>query len=233
MPKKRRHGTPRNLVAQVTPREGGGLALQVGGVTQSISLPITEGPEGVDDPHADYWGLMLPPGCPGNALLLGLGGGTVATLLARRCPDARITGVERDPTVLTLARDLFGLDALPHLSVVEADAFDWVPAQLALDGAVTDGAQRFDLVCVDLFEAGRLALGTLATPFLRQIAALLAPDGVASFNLMVTGRTPEQLHRLRRVFFIERETRLRGNLIVHAKALPREQWAAEARPPIM
>lgn len=233
MPKKRRHGTPRHPPAQVAPREGGGLSLQVGGVTQSISLPITEGSDGADDPNADYWGLMLPPGCPRRALILGLGGGTVATLLSRRCPDVAIVGVERDPAVLALARDLFGLDALPGLSIVEADAFDWVAAHVTSDGAPTDGANHFDLVCVDLFEAGRLAAGTLATPFLRQIAALLAPGGMASFNLMVTGRTPEQLHRLRRVFVIERELRLRGNLIVHLAPLAREQWSAEARPPIM
>lgn len=233
MPKKRRHGTPRNLVAQVAPREGGGLALQVGGVTQSISLPITEGVDGADDPRADYWGLMLPPGCPRHALLLGLGGGTVATLLSRRCPKANIVGIERDPTVLTLARDLFGLDTLPRLNIVEADAFDWVPAQLSPDGTLSEGAERFDLICVDLFEAGRLAPGVLATPFLRQIATLLTADGVVTINLMVTGRTPEHLHRLRRVFEIEREMRVRGNLLVHAKALPREQWAHEDRPPIM
>ncbi|MGH2486978.1 MAG: hypothetical protein ACRDHE_13290, partial [Ktedonobacterales bacterium] len=78
------------------------------------------------------------------------------------------------------------------------------------------GGERFDLICLDLFEAGRLALGTLATPFLRQVGALLAPGGVLTVNLMVTGRTPEQLHRLQRVFRIVRELRLRGNLVVHA-----------------
>ena len=236
MPKKRRRGTSRNPPAQVAPREGGGLALTVGGVTQSISLPALEAD---DDPRGDYWGLMLPPGCPQRALLLGLGGGTVATLLARRCPTAQMVGVERDQAVLALARDLFGLDTLPGLRVVVADAFEWVAAQFTADGALTvdtggaDEAERFDLICVDLFEAGRMVAGTLATPFLRQIAALLTAGGVASFNLMVTGRTPEQLHRLRRVFTVEREQRLRGNLVVHVRSLPRGQWTEEAQPAIM
>lgn len=234
MPKKRRHGTPRHIPVQVAPREGGGLALLVGGVTQSITLPTLEGADGSeDDPRGDYWALMLPPGCPRDALLLGLGGGTVAALLARRCPAARMVGVERDAEVLALARDLFGLDSLPNLRVVEADAFDWVAARFGADGALSAGAARYDLICVDLFEAGRLTNGVLATAFLRRVAALLTPGGVASFNLMVTGRTPEQLHRLRRVFHIERELRLRGNLIVHLTPLPREQWTSEARPAIM
>lgn len=236
MPKKRRRGTSRNPPVRVAPREGGGLALLVGGVTQSISLPddADAGDDPLGDPRGDYWALMLPPESrPRDALLLGLGGGTVATLLARRCPTARMVGVERDAAVLALARDLFGLERLPNLRIVEADAFEWMAAQLGADGALNADAMRYDLICVDLFEAGRLANGVLATAFLRRVAALLAPGGVASFNLMVTGRTPEQLHRLRRVFTIERELRLRGNLVVHLTPLPREQWTTEARPIVM
>lgn len=234
MPKKRRRGTPRQPPVQVAPREGGGLALLVGGVTQSITLPASDDTANAEnDQRGDYWGLMLPPGCPHDALLLGLGGGTVATLLSRRCPTARMVGVERDAAVLALARDLFGLDRLPQLRVVEADAFEWVAARFGADGALSADAARYELICVDLFEAGRLTNGVLATAFLRRIAALLAPGGVASFNLMVTGRTPEQLHRLRRIFSIERELRLRGNLVVHLTPLPREQWTTETRPAIM
>jgi spermidine synthase len=94
--------------------------------------------------------------------------------------------------------------------IVEADAFEWV------NGDAKSGVERFDLICMDLFEAGRLAPGALGTTFLRQVGALLEPGGVLTVNLMVTGRTPEQLHRLGRVFRIVRELRLRGNLVVHA-----------------
>lgn len=232
MPKKRRRGTSRRIPVQVAPREGGGLALKVGGVTQSISAAAAGAGAPDDELRGGYWRQMLPEaGCPQRALLLGLGGGTIATLLARRCPAVQMVGVERDPQVLALARDLFGLDTLPHLRVVEADAFAWVAAQVGPERQQPGDTERFDLICVDLFEAGRLVAGTLATAFLRQIAALLTPSGVATFNLMVTGRTPEQLHRLRRVFTIERETRLHGNLVVHLRPLPHAQRSAEAPPP--
>lgn len=218
MPKKRRRGTPRVLPVRVATREDGRLALQVGGVTQSISMP-EDGLDGAESSQG-YWGLMLPPMCPRRALLLGLGGGAVATLLARRCPAVRMVGVERDAAVLALAREAFGLSALTGLEVVEGDAFAWVDAQFSGELELAATVERFDLICVDLFEAGRLVAGTLATAFLRRIAALLAPDGVATINLMVTGRTSEQLHRLRRVFTVERELRLRGNLVVHLTPLP-------------
>lgn len=219
MPKKRRHRQQRPLPTRVEPREGGGLALLVGGVTQSVS---------VEHAHDGYWGMMLPPMCPDNALLLGLGGATVAHVLAARCPDAHIVGVERDAAVLALARASFGLDTLAQLRIVEGDAFAWVAAQFTDERlTLALNVKRFDLICVDLFEAGRLAAGLLATRFLRQVAALLTPNGVASFNLMITGRTPEQLHRLRRVFSIEREQRLGGNVVVHLKPLPLSDNPAE------
>ncbi len=222
MTKKRRKQS-RRLPVRTAPRENWGTALEVGGVVQSVSVPERE--DGVGDeagdnddeprpgPGGGYWGLMLPPGCPRRALLLGLGAGTVAHLLARRCPRTLMTGVERDTEVIAVARLEFGLVDLRHLTVVEADAFAWVSEHAATEPGT------YDLICLDLFEAGRLALGTLATPFLRQVAALLAPGGTLTVNLLVTGRTPEQLHRLRRVFAITQELRLRGNLVVHAQPL--------------
>ena len=222
--KRRRHGEPRALPVRVAQREGGVYALEVGGVTQSVSIPDDE-PVGDGEPRpgprGGYWGLMLPPGCPRRALLLGLGGGTVATLLARRCPDIAITGVERDLTVIAVARESFGLDALPRLTIEQADVIAWMEASIGdpqLTGAPEPG-ERYDLICVDLFEAGRLAMGTLTTRFLRQVAALLAPGGVATINLMVTGRTNEQVHRIERVFAISRRLRTRGNLILHLTPL--------------
>ncbi len=224
MPKKRRHGTPRTLPVRLASRADGLLALEVGGVTQSVSLPPERAAS--EDPLG-YWELMLPPERPRDALLLGLGGATVAALLARRWPGVRMLGIERDTATLALAREAFGLDALPGLSVVQADAFSWVAERFDLAGQLLPDAARYDLICVDLFEAGRLVAGTLATPFLRQIAALIAPGGGACVNLMVTGRTPEQLHRLRRVFSVTRERRLRGNLVIHMTPLPRERPADE------
>jgi trans-aconitate methyltransferase len=209
MPKRKRHrGQPRALPVGVAVRDDGARTLEVGGVTQSVEVPQQgEAPEG-------YWRLMLPPECPRRVLLLGLGGGTIAHLLARRCPEAEMVGVDSDETVLALALQEFRLETLPHLRIEVADAFAWAAEHSASELA------SYDLICLDLFQGGRLAAGTLATAFLRQLAALLALGGTLAVNLMVTGRTPEHLHRLRRVFDIAREQRIRGNLVVHAHALP-------------
>lgn len=222
MPKKRRHKRhhkgPRYHAVTTSSREGWGTVLEVGGVVQSVSVPA-EGVEGLDaepdgeprpGPGGGYWGLMLPSGCPRRALLLGLGGGTVAALLARRCPDVAIVGVERDSSVLAVARSMLGLDDVPRLQVVQADAFDWVAEHTAME----PGA--YDLICLDLFAAGRLAPGALDEPFLHQLAELLAPGGTFTVNLMVTAHTPDQVARVEHVFNVTRRLKLRGNLVLHA-----------------
>ena len=178
-------------------------------MVQSISVS----PEDVDNPPG-YWGLLVPPGCPRRALLLGLGGGTVAHLLAGRCPQTEITGIEHDPQVLRVARSQFGLEALAQLRIVEADAFSWVAQQCEQD----PGAQQsYDLICLDLFQAGRLANGALSKLFLRQIAELISPDGRLTVNLMVTARTPDQVRRLEMFFVITWQKRLHGNLVLHGR----------------
>jgi spermidine synthase len=217
----RRHSR-RNLPVRVERHADGRQVLEVGGVVQSVL------PEASDRPtttaQGGYWAAMLPAECPRRALLLGLGGGTVARLLAGRCPLAEIVGVERDEAVVATARAEFDLDAIARLAVVVADAFAWVPLAAAQEPGT------FDYICLDLFEAGRLAQGALATAFLRQVAALLAPGGSLAVNLMVTGRTPEQLRRLQHVYHVERTIRVRGNIVAHARPLGGGEVTAPATP---
>jgi spermidine synthase len=204
MTKKTRRRAQRSLPVSTVMRTDGRLALEMGNVTQSVTLPEDE-----SAPFEGYWPLMLPDSCPRRVLLLGLGGGTLAALLARHCPSVAMVGVERSTEVLVEARRAFGLDALAGLEVVEADAFAWVEEHASSRPA------SFDLICIDLFEGGRLVPGTLARPFLRQVATLLESSGTLTINLMRTARLPEQLHRLESVFTIERQVRLWGNAVLH------------------
>lgn len=204
MSKKARRRAQRSLPLRTARRDDGRLALEVANFTQSVTLPAD-----ANAPLRGYWPLMLPDACPRRVLLLGLGGGTLAALLARRCPGVTMVGVEHSAEVLEVARSRFGLDTLDSLEVVQADAFAWIEDHLATDPA------SYDLICLDLFEGGRLAPGTLARPFLRQLAMLLAPNGTLAVNLMRTARLPEQVHRLESVFTLVRQERLWGNVVLH------------------
>ena len=193
---------PGERIVQVAPRAGGGLALEVNGVVQSVTV----GERGPDD--AGYWGLMIPPERPEQALLLGLGGGTVAALLAKVYPGCEIVGIEREASVLATARAELGLDEIPGLRVVEADAFAWVGEHARSEPGT------YDYIALDLYEGGRLVAGTLGTLFLREIATLLAAHGTLAVNLTTTMRLPEQIQRLERVFALTETRRLWGNVVL-------------------
>jgi spermidine synthase len=202
MAKKRRNRGPRRAVVQVAPRAGGGLALEVNGVVQSVTV----GERGPED--AGYWGLMIPPERPRRALLLGLGGGTVAALLGRVYPGCEIVGIEREASVLATARAELGLDEIPGLRVVEADAFAWVGEHARSEPGI------YGYIALDLYEGGRLVAGTLGALFLREVATLLAPQGTLAVNLTTTMRLPDQIQRLERIFALAETRRLWGNVVL-------------------
>ncbi len=175
----------------------GQRALEVDGVIFSVAVEDGK-------PTVGYWTAMLPSGRPRSALLLGLGGGTMAHLLTRHAPGVRIIGVDIDPTVVTFGQEHFGLQ-LSNLQIVIADAFTYV---YRCD-------ERFDYIAVDLFVGRHLHRGILAKPFLRRLAALLAPGGEIAINLLKHAQNPRQLERFQQVLSVQRIDQLPSNRIVH------------------
>jgi spermidine synthase len=160
----------------------GQTALLIDGVVQSVL---------VDDAllGPGYWSVMLPEVRPSHALILGLGGGTIAHLLTRRFGPIPITGVERDPRVIPLARTAFGLD-LPHVEIVEADAFQFV-----------EGVKGpYGYIAVDLFASNAIPREIFARPFLKRIRALLSPGGMAAINFFRDRKAPDHVRRIEQVF---------------------------------
>lgn len=190
-------GTERGALRAVVALERGRRVLRVGGVIQSVHVDETYEP--------DIWDAMLPRRQPANALILGLGGGTIATLMTRRWGAFPITGVEYDPGVALLARRDFGLGRLEHVRVVVGDAFEYARTC----------AQRYDAICVDLYTAGKMAHGVLSAPFLRDLNRLLTPEGEAVFNLWRSPYLADQLRRIGRVLHIRETCDVDNNVVVH------------------
>lgn len=178
--------------------EDGRMVLRVGGVIQSVAID--------NEYVADVWDAMLPRERPASALILGLGGGSIATLMTRRWGPLPITGVERDPEIVRLARGEFGLGALSNLSIVTADAFAWMRAN----------QRRFGAICVDLYQAGKLAHGTLGASFLRDLRRGLAPGAEVTYNLWRSAYLDDQTRRIAAYFSIERLDRVGDNVVVRA-----------------
>ncbi len=191
-----RGGVQGGIARPVVAVEGGRKVLRVGGIIQSVHVDETYTP--------DIWDAMLPEKKPRNALILGLGGGTMATLLTRRWGDLPITGIERDPAVALLARTEFGLARHEHVRILVADAFEWI--------ARCD--ERYDTICVDLYTAGKMAHGVLGTNFLWNVARALAPGGTVTFNLWRSPYLEDQVRRLARVFVVEERISVEDNVVI-------------------
>jgi spermidine synthase len=175
-------------------------ALGADGVIHSIA--IRDG-----DPPVGYWPHMLPDAAPRSALLLGVGGATLAHLLTRRHPGIEIVGVDNDPEVLAFARQHFDLD-LPNLTLVLEDAFRYVQRC----------DRRYGYVAVDLFAGHVFQRAVLARPFLRRLRALLLPGGEIAVNMFRERNSQSHVARIRRILPVRRVDRLRSNVIVHCSA---------------
>jgi hypothetical protein len=123
----------------------------------------------------EYWwkaleALMLPP--RPSALFVGLGGGTQIHLLRQLRSTRRLTVIERDPVIVDVARDWFGLAEVGGLEICCGDAADIVPGLARL-------GRRFDFVMEDAVYGedveGALDLAAALVP-------LVAPRGTLVLN---------------------------------------------------
>ncbi len=123
--------------------------------------------------------LMRAAPWPKNALLIGLGAGSLAKFIYHKLPDTRITVVEIDPQVEVIARLHFKLPDDPaRLRIVIGDG-----AQYMLE----DG-KKFDAIFVDGFDKNGRA-GVLDTlPFYQACRSRLTDKGLLSVNLLGLSR---------------------------------------------
>ena len=118
--------------------------------------------------------LLLNPE-PKRMLMIGLGGGTLSTVLGKVYPGLQQDLVEIDPAVVKVAKDYFGF--VPTATTKVA----------ALDGRVftrraQSKAARYDLIILDAFTGDYIPEHLMTTEFLAQVKNLLTADGVVVAN---------------------------------------------------
>ena len=123
--------------------------------------------------------LMRDPPWPKNALMIGLGAGSLAKFLYHQFPDTQITVVEINPQVEIIARMYFKLPDDPsRLRILIDDGVKYV----------LSSESSFDYILVDGFDENGLA-GELDTePFYLACRARLSADGLLSVNLLGRNR---------------------------------------------
>lgn len=162
-------------------------------------------------------GFLLLSDMPGNALLIGLGGGSLTKFLYHQFPDMHVTAVEINSKVIQAARHFFLVPADDErLRIIQADAAEFIVDQAGWDCILLDG-----------FDAGYQVETLASEDFYARCAHALSPTGVLSVNFW--GSDPKfdiYLQRLSEVFdqrIVCLPAEKRGNILVFAFA---------AKPPI-
>jgi spermidine synthase len=185
--------------------DAGRAALLVDGVVQSISP--TDGLA-----SGGYWAAMVPSIRPSRALILGLGGGTLARLLhARWGEQVHVVGVDDDLGIVETARAAGWLGestAGGAVQVEYADAFEYVDSC----------AERFDYVAIDLFRGERVVGRAFTRSFLRRVRGLLDQPAMLAANLFDDRQAVARIGRIEALFAVREHVRVGGNVVVHARA---------------
>jgi spermidine synthase len=178
--------------------ESGRKVLRVAGIVQSVERAPGDPP--------DLWDTMVPRvRRVRRALVLGLGGGTIVSVILRRFPRAEVTGVDEDSRMLSVAREDFGLGHHERVRMVLGDAFAFVEGDAA----------RYELIAVDLFRGGRMPPRVLSERFLLGLDRLADPRAAITFNLRQTSDIVRRIARLHRVLPVRATFEIGGNLVAH------------------
>lgn len=115
-----------------------------------------------------------------EVLLLGLGLGSIPFILEKKFRvDCQLTAVEIDEEVIDLAQHYVLKDLQMPINCICTDARYF----LQMD------SQKYDLICMDVFQDDQIPEDFLGPDFLQQIASKLQPDGIFLFNhLALTSR---------------------------------------------
>lgn len=123
-----------------------------------------------------------------NCLLLGLGGGSVIHLLRKEYELLfPITAVEIDPAIIALGKKYFNLDDYKGVSIINADAFEFV--------VITKSV--YDLVIVDLYINDMVPPIFHTEEFISNLKSVTHHHTVILFNKMLnTPQSVTEYHRL-------------------------------------
>ena len=175
-----------------------------------------------------WWHALAAVGLPPRprALLVGLGGGTQVHMLQRLAQPREIAVIERDPVIVRVACDWFGLRRLGGLQFLCGDATRIVPW-------LTQVGRRFDFVMEDAAYAAPPEVGL---PLAEALVPLVAPGGRLVINRHLRGDGRQVAAALRPRFREIRVRRVRQdgeNVLVccYMGGPERPSHAARPRPP--
>ena len=176
-PQASRHSARKPKYAPINLSESGGIRYLHFGTQWIQGAMRVRRPDWIELEYVQQmmtWMLFIEH--PEQIVQLGLGTGALTKFCYRHFPDAHVTAIELNPSVISVCESMFKLPPNDErLHVVEMDAMDFV-----MDEA---HHRQIDVLQADLYDAS--AQGpVLDTPeFYAACAACLKPNGIMTLNL--------------------------------------------------
>jgi spermidine synthase len=157
--------------------------------------------------------LFVP--APANALIVGLGGGSMVRFLEHYDPDLQVDAVEIDPVMVRIAKEYFGTADRKNVRIVTADAFEYLRSTPRI----------FDVIYMDAFlkpsektDSTGVPLDLKDAAFYGRLRHRLRSGGVVVFNLNLNEQTRDDEDAIAKAFpqVYSYYTPNSGNLIVVA-----------------
>ena len=155
---------------------------------------------------------------PKKILILGLGGGCLATYLHRTLLESHIDVVDIVPELKDIAHKYFSMPDDPRLNVIVNDARDFLEDGME---SPNDADQKYDLIFMDIFGVSSIPKKFQTSKYYDLVQNTLNDGGYAAFNTWVSKTSSgKYLERLNSVFseVIEAHSPLSGNHIAFCRA---------------
>jgi len=115
--------------------------------------------------------------------VLGVAGGSVIKTLAHEIGcTGRITGVEIDAEIISVANEFFGLDKIPNCEIVIDDAFEFI----------LKTRKKYELIIIDVFKDTEMPNFLFEHFFAERLGFLLCNGGFILFNTMTLSSSHDQ-----------------------------------------
>ena len=156
--------------------------------------------------------LYLQPN-PKKILILGLGGGTMVSVLRNLLPESKIDVVEINPDLPDLAVQYFNFQPNTSTKIIISDALEFV----------RNSSELYDLIIFDIFDSEGTPPVFLTTEFMLKLKKMLSGAGVIAINTLVNSVNKDLEHELYANVFPSKVTLLnKGNriLLIPRKPIP-------------
>jgi spermidine synthase len=117
---------------------------------------------------------------PKRVLIVGLGGGTIPSLLRKHYPNLAIDVVDIDPDVVAVAKKYFGFreDAAMHAHVADGRQF------------IEESREPYDIIMLDAYGAENIPYHLATQEFLAAVRRAVSPKGIVVANIWSSHLNP-------------------------------------------